>query len=342
MVDPSTSTPATASAAEESPTPRDGPRVGCFLLAKVTLLTVVLIFVVQALAEGFRAIPWSEVTFRPLFVALAVAGMMVSKGLGFFTYAALMGDDGRAVGWRVLLAATWVPPLGKYIPGKVASVAWAILLLNARHVPAAVVIRTVFLQGVLGIIVGLTVAAPLVLEHPEHFGSLGWVGCLALVAAGLVMLHPWVLFRLMNWTLRRLRRPPLETAVSLKAYVLAALTVLGQWIALGSAGWFIACAIQADDATIVSPADLPLLISATALANCVGFLALFAPAGLGVREGILLASLRWGGLTLWSASIVVAATRIIQVALELVLAGAGYLLLRSAGPPAPRPTGPGR
>lgn len=278
MTDPSTSTSTTAPATGSAAAPRSRLRSGLILAVKLLLLAVVLVFVVQALVKGFRSIPWSEVTFLPHYIALAVAAMMVSKVLSFFTYAVLMGNDGRVAGWRVLLAAAWVPPLGKYLPGKVASVAWAIMLLGERHVPAAVVIRTVFLHGALGIIIGLTVA-PLVMEHQEHFGPLGWVWCLALVAAGVAVLHPWVLFHLMNWTLRRLHRPPLEAVVSLKAYALAAATVLGGWIALGSAGWFLACAIRADAARVVSPADLPLLISATALANCVGFLALFRRRG---------------------------------------------------------------
>ena len=341
MADPSIPTPAAARIVGPSAAPHR-LRTGLILTAKLVALAIVLYFVVRALVDGFRAVPWNEVTLLPGFVALAVAAMTASKILSFFTYVALMGQDGRAAGWRILMAAAWVPPLGKYVPGKVASVAWAIMLLGARHVPTAVVVRTVFLQGALGIIVGLLVAAPLVVEHPEHFGPLGWVWCLAVVGVGATVLHPRVLFRLMNWTLRRLGRAPLETSLPARAYALAAATMLAQWIALGSAGWFIARAIQADAVAVVSAKDLPLLVSATALANCVGFLALFAPAGLGVREGILMAALRWGGMANWPASIVVAATRLIQVALEVVLAGAGYVLLRSAGPPAPGPTDSGQ
>jgi hypothetical protein len=64
----------------------------------------------------------------------------------------------------------------------------------------------------------------------------------------------------------------------------------------------------------------------------VGFLALFAPAGLGVREGVMLVALS-PPLAAWSATIVVAASRLMQVTLEVILAGVGYVLLRSAGPP---------
>jgi glycosyltransferase 2 family protein len=330
--------------AQAAAPPRRRGRAILFLILKLLATATVLVFVVKALGEGFASIPWSEVTFLPKYVILAVAAMMMSKLLSCTTYSVMLGEYGRKAGWRIMMAAAWLPPMGKYIPGKVASVAWAIMLLGARRIPAGVVAQTVFLQGALGVVVGLVVAVPLVILQPELFEKLAswlpgrfgahsaWMWCVLLIVTGVIVLHPRVLFPIMDWAMRRLKRAPIESSVSIKMYLLAATTMVAQWICLGAASWCLARSIQADAVKLVSAADLPLFISATALANCVGFLVLFAPAGLGPREAILLPALS-SVLANWAASIVVVSTRLMQVALEVVLAGIGYLLLRSAGPP---------
>ncbi|MCX5672753.1 MAG: hypothetical protein NTU94_15660, partial [Planctomycetota bacterium] len=102
-----------------------------------------------------------------------------------------------------------------------------------------------------------------------------------------------------------------------------------QWLLIGMAFW-----LAARSVSDVPLARAPFVISASALAVTIGFVAVFAPAGLGVREGLLLLLLATvlGDAT---TALVIVSVRFFQVAVESLLAGVGLLILRLAPPPAP-------
>ena len=72
----------------------------------------------------------------------------------------------------------------------------------------------------------------------------------------------------------------------------------------------------------VSPASLPLFVCISALAGVIGFLAIFAPAGIGVREGILLLALT-PVISAGPAALVAVLARLLSVSVNLALGGAG-------------------
>jgi len=293
------------------------------LAVRLVLLVLVLYFVGRTMVDGFATVPWGEMELAPLYLTLAVFAVLISKTLGCLTYYLMLGAPARGLGWRVLLAATWIPPLGKYVPGKVASVAWAVWLLHDRQVPGSAVLRAVFFQTGLSVMIGLVMAIPLMIWQPAGLPlAIAWLGAAALLALGLAVLHPRVFLAANNLVLRVLRRPPVEDTLSAQAYLGAAGTIFGQILLQGLAMWLLAEAFAE-----VSAGDIPLFISATSLANTVGFLAIFAPAGLGVREGLLLVVLG-PAIGPGPAAILAAAMRLIQVLLDVVMAGAGYGLLR--------------
>ena len=106
-------------------------------------------------------------------------------------------------------------------------------------------------------------------------------------------------------------------------YVFPLIIMFVNQILIGTSLWFLARSV-----TDISPILVPFFISACALASTVGFLAVFAPAGIGVREGILLIVLSpviGGGY----AAITVVAWRLLLTIVDVVLAGIGLLILRA-------------
>ena len=83
--------------------------------------------------------------------------------------------------------------------------------------------------------------------------------------------------------------------------------------------------------TEVQASLIPLFIASAALAMTVSYLMPFTPGGLGIREGLYLLTL---GPTIGPrVAIVVVAMRVIQTVIEIVLAGVGAWVMRTA--PAP-------
>lgn len=309
------------------------PRVVAWLIVKLAIFALVLAFVVWALVDRFRAVDWQNLHPHVGCIAGAAALLAVSAVSSATGYRLLLASFGYPIRWTTMLGVVWVAQLGKYVPGKLLSVAGGMWLLKKQNVPLTVGMAiNVMLMG-LYVVMGLMVAAPLVVfAKITLLGPLTWLWSLLIVAAGVVMLHPRVFVGAINLGLRRLGREPLATRPRLRDYGGPLAMVLFQWILFGLALWL--CARSVADVPL---AEAPVLTCAAALAVTIGFVAVFAPAGLGVREGLLLLLL---GPVLGDATtaIVVVSMRFLQVIVETGLAGVGAIILRFA-PAAPAATG---
>jgi len=95
-------------------------------------------------------------------------------------------------------------------------------------------------------------------------------------------------------------------------------------------GWATMWAAQAIGSTEITWAEAT---SATSLAWTMGFIVLFVPAGLGVREASLVTFLQWFGISvIGSANLIATATRIVLFGTELLwLTASGVVYLLSKG-----------
>ncbi|NQU76303.1 MAG: flippase-like domain-containing protein, partial [Planctomycetes bacterium] len=225
--------------------------------------------------------------------------------------------------WTAVAEAIWVSRLGKYIPGKVASVVGATYLLRRYGVPSVLGSGIVLLNTMLTVLVGLFVAGPLMLWGPVYQRlPLAWLWCLSLAVAVSVAVHPRIMLAMMNFVLHKMKRPSLAVRLDLRHYITPVLLIMVQWILAGVSLWLLAASV-----VDLSVRFLPLLIAASALANTMGFMALFAPGGLGVREFlylVILSQLMEPGL----ASVVTVSTRLLYITLEVTLALTGLALRR--------------
>ena len=268
-----------------------GRRPGSRTLARVLVLVVVAAALV-ALARG-----WDDTAVRLRAADLRWVGVALLLGLGNVLAAALA--------WRSALAALGSPlpvrpavavfcagQLGKYVPGSV----WSLLLQAQLAAQRGVPRDRVVVAGLLALAEGLAallavgvVAVPSLLTGlgASDGGALaGGLAGLALAVAGLAAatsprLVAGVLGRLLRWT----RRPPLTRAPDRSA-LLRVLSAGGAGaLGLGAHGAALAAAVGASPATCAATAG------GLVLASAIGLLALPVPAGVGVREAVLVAVL---------------------------------------------------
>jgi uncharacterized membrane protein YbhN (UPF0104 family) len=291
----------------------------------LALLGVVLYYVVLAMRERLVAITWQDVHVGWGAILLASGLVALGRVLGIIQFRLLVEPFCTPPRWPGLLVVAWVSPMGKYVPGKVASAAGAVLFLKRFGVPAVVGVNILLILSGLVVLVGLTVGMPLTLWHPVG-ANYAWAQpvSLAMLAVGVVCLHPRVFFPAANFALGRFHRGPVQRIPALKDYVGPILTLAGEWCLIGMAVWILA---RAQAGTPF--AWYPFMVSAMALAGTLGILAFFAPAGIGVREGVLLLAfapmIRQGG----DIAIVVLMIRLVQTVVEAVLAGIGLAVLRA-------------
>ena len=228
--------------------------------------------------------------------------------------------------WRVLLAGLGSPlrttvvgriyfigQLGKYLPGSV----WPILAqmeLGAAHrVPRARSATTAVLAMMIGLLTGL-ITALVTLPFTAHSGQYGW----AFLAAPVLIacLHPRLLNPLLRLAFRLARRPALEEPLSGRVLVHAIAWSFAAWGFNGLQIWLLSVRLGA-------PAGQAALLSVGgyAFAWCVGFLVIFASAGIGIREVLLVAFLT-PMLGTGPATAVALVSRVVTTVSDLLVAGA--------------------
>jgi len=286
-------------------------------------------FVVATVGLGALAVvsEWSEIQrdlarLRPavlVFACLAAAaGMCASMAL----WRMLLADLGSPLPYRVAGRVLFVSQLGKYLPGSVWPVLAQMELGRDHGVPRRRSATAFALLTLFNLATALLVAsATLPFVAADEVRPFRWA---FLLAIGLVaLLHPRLLNPLLDRLLRLVKRPPLERPLTLRRTLAAGLVGVGQWLLLGLHAWLLTVDLGGDPG-----ASLPLALGGFALAWSVGYLFVFAPAGIGVREVALAAALS-PVLDRADAIVVAVVSRMLMTVADLALAGLAVVGMRS-------------
>jgi hypothetical protein len=311
------------------------------LLLKWSLFLLVLVFVAQRAAQLWRRDEFTGVELETKW--LLAAGMLYLTGWlpSVWFWRELINSLGGCVGWIDVARAFFCGHLGKYVPGKAAAVVIRAALLKGRGTTATTAALTATYETLwlIGIGAGVSLAlAPWALPA-EHWQRLpDWVNGLreppflpaALVAAiGLPMLP--VVSRLLTALAVRFTPPDIrETAspVRIKTRLLFG-GVCAYVLTWACHGLSLACTLRAVHAKPCELADWPVWTAAVAMSVTTGFAAVFAPGGLGVREGLLIEVLRIQPAIGEQQAIVAAILlRAVWLVAEVAAAGVLYYLVR--------------
>ncbi len=277
---------------------------------------------------------WESLKAEPVAWQLSPGWLVASVLVVFSSYAVLIEAWRRVVlSMREKLAfftaaRIWfLASLGKYVPGKVWAVAGAAVLAQRAGVDPAVAVAGALVVQVLALASGAAVVA---LTVPEAFQMVGQgatplaaaVILLSVVGVGALTSQPLLdrIGRLLPASWPRLRAiAPGMVAAAFLANALA-------WTGYGAALLLLARGLLPEVSL-----SLPRAIGVFTCSYLVGFIALFAPGGLGPRESVFLLMLA-GDIGLKPAAALALASRLLLTGTEVL--PAVPLLLRR---PAPNP-----
>lgn len=286
---------------------------------------VVVVFVVRAVSANWDAIRASASSLHPDWFGMLLASACIGVG-----YAVLIAS------WRLLLrrwnsplgvldsTRIWfVSSLGKYVPLKVWSIgAMAVLAREAGASPLAATGSAIIMQLV-NIAAGFSVVALAgagdLLANAPILRTAAWIA-LAATAVGLAI-GPRLLVWAVRTATRLVRQPSVEMPVISRGTLLIVFVAnVAAWIAYGIGFGLFWQALLGRGGGI-SMAALAVYTASYLL----GFLAIFAPGGIGVREAALaglLVTLRLA--TPADAALLAAASRVWLTVVE-VLPGLVFL-----------------
>jgi hypothetical protein len=227
---------------------------------------------------------WNQVHHALLRIGLLASfeALLVLLVMQFATlrqWQALLAGLGSPLRTRTAGRIFFIGQLGKYIPGSV----WPVLTqmeLGARaNVPRSRSAGASILTMILSLASGLLVAAA-TLPFAHYSADYDWV--FVFVPVILVCLYPRVLNPLLNWLFKVTKRPGLDQPITLTVLSKALAWSLLAWLANGVQIWILAEKLGAP-----AGRTIPIALGGYALAWCVGFVIIFAPAGAGFRDGLL-------------------------------------------------------
>ncbi len=284
------------------------------------------------LVRYFRATDWrklSLITIRPIYVLAAVPFSIGARLLQPFAWAELIRDYGGDVPpypqVTSIYAKSW---LGRYIPGKLAWIGGKVFLGRRAGVDIGVLTVTSVAEAGLQFVTALALSF-LLFAAAGELGRLGrGIRLLAFVslAAMTIVLSPPIF----NHAVARLRyllsKEHVANAPQLSLYSLSKVGLL--YITIhGTSAIPLFFLVKTIYAPLVL-GDVPYITASFLLAGTLGTLAVFAPSGLGVREGILLGLLAVV-LPKEVSLIAVVCLRLWSVSMDLLFYSVASLLVRA-------------
>lgn len=220
-------------------------------------------------------------SMKPWAVALAVVAAFAGTFVNMLSWRSILLSFGHHLTVGQAGRVSFMAQIGKYIPGGVWPMAAGSQLGAQVGLAGTTTVVTMTLQLAISLVTGAVVAIGTLLLIPALAERYLWAVLLVL-AAGLVALLPPVMSRLLRILFRLIRRPDLLPALKGKHLGHAIAWSLVGWLLQGLQLWFLFGAVAAWRWDTLLPA-----VSGYALSWLAGFLAVFAPAGAGVREGVL-------------------------------------------------------
>ena len=246
-------------------------------------------------------------------------------------FCGMLGTGASYLLWRQLLLGLGVDPprsesfhvffvsqLGKYLPGSVWPVVAQMEFGKKTGIGRRTMLAANALTLALGLAVGLIVGAALLpLTSTSALRTFGWF--FLFLPLLLALLHPRTIPGLLDWLFTRIGRPPLGQRLTWSAMWRAAAWALLSWVMLGLHLYALTSGLG-----VTGPRVLAATIGGFALAASAGILFVPAPAGAGIRDVVLIATL---GVSMTGAQAlgVGLASRVLLIVVDLLMTALAVL-----------------
>ena len=255
---------------------------GLRVLVAIALIAAVGV----ALADRWGQVQPELVRANPLALVASLIAVVAGLHLAMASWRILLEGLGSPLTGGVARRIFFVGQLGKYLPGSVWPVLVQMEMGRAHGVPSSRMVVSFFVSLGLSVLTGTILGAPVLLLAGDDLVWLQWPAVAVAAVGTVVLLWPRVLNHLLIAGLRLLRRPPLERPFTGSTVARATLLMVATWGCFGLGLWLLAVDLGADAQTA-----LPVSVSGYALAFTAGLLFVLAPAGVGVRDALLVVTL---------------------------------------------------
>lgn len=194
--------------------------------------------------------------------------------------------NGGAIGYPEALTAYLYSILGKYIPGKVFMLLARIPPYEEKGVPMRKVTVCFLIENVCTLLGAAFLFLLSLLFFPNDvLADYKWAAIL-LVIAFFVCINPKIINFFLRIAGKLMKKDDMEIPMTYLQMIKVVLLFICNWIVVGIGFYMLTCSIYR-----IPLSELLYVAGIFGLSCIIGILAIFAPSGLGVREGILVLGL---------------------------------------------------
>ena len=257
-----------------------------------TLAAVVIVFLFY---DKFQD-NWSELknynwNINYLFLFLSFVFHLIAFTAFSKIWCILISAFGHHVHLKHAFKIAYITNLGRYIPGKIWPVIGMVYLAKQLDIPEETSVTSWVIAMIFTIPAAFIVVFLAILFSPDVYAdSMGtflnsgfyFLSALLLAGSLLLLFAPNKTFVFFNYVLKKLKRPLLTFQLNIQTAFIIYFGYTVCWILYGFAFWLLVSSLITDISIPIIPT-----IGTFVLAYQVGYLAFFAPGGIGVREVII-------------------------------------------------------
>ena len=249
-------------------------------ILQVIVIAVIFYFLARNLYINWNKIAQYDWRINYYFL---VFSWLLSVGGGFLIalgWNLILRVLGGRLSYKRALKIFFITDLAKYIPGKVWTMVGKVYMCKEEGVPVAVTSTSVVIQPLIQVISGLLIfllSLPFWTKTSDFINNLYFF--FLLIPLGLLLLHPAIMTKPLNFVLKKLKQKPIELKIKYSHILSILLLWCGLWVLTGITYYFLIISVHPFPLL-----NLPVTIGIFAIAGVSQFL---TPSGIGVLEGML-------------------------------------------------------
>ena len=247
----------------------------------VIIVLVIFYFLSTNLIKNWQKIPFTSLHFNLVNLVFSFMFLFINFMIFVDGWRNIIYKLGHNISFKNAFWIVSSSQIAKYIPGGIWFVVGRVYLSRNERLKEEIVALSVVIETGLTFLVGILLFLLSVsLSGQKFFGS--FLLIVPIFFLFLIALYPRFLNRLMNFALGIVKRPAINLDISYSQILVISIYFFGLWIAQIIGFYFLINAIYP-----IAISKIFNLAAVYTLSWMIGFIVIFAPGGLGVREGMM-------------------------------------------------------
>jgi uncharacterized membrane protein YbhN (UPF0104 family) len=258
-------------------------------IVKILILFGVLFFILRYLIFNWNQFISLDIKLNYVYVILSFLVMQLAWITTAWSWGKTLEAFGHKLRYRDIFTIYFRSMVAKYVPGKVWQLAASTYIAGRQGIPEGATIVSFIVGQAYSVLSGVTLIAAAVALGAMHktgggFAFFRWSSIPILIALLVLIIRPNISERFMNLALRIFKRQEISMNIRISTSFWLFFAFLIPWLIFGMAFWLLINAL--------TPVPFNIYFTTTAILTAgtvVGFLAVFAPGGIGVKEASIAA-----------------------------------------------------